>query len=230
VDRRRKLKLALDSSQSFGSIALAEQGKLIYSSFFSISITHSETLMPQVDYALKFCGCKPSDLEAVYFSQGPGSFTGLRIGLATAKGIAYGLKIPLRGFSSLQLCALQRRNCGRRILCLLDAKMKELYAALYDEQLNELRAPCVCKAEDILDWEIDGAYLLGSGAPLLKPHLADSALNLLEVDELPPLAAGLFTLAELFGAPEAYDFNALAELEPDYLRESTAQIRAKQRE
>jgi hypothetical protein len=108
--------------------------------------------------------------------------------------------------------------------------MKELYAALYDEQLNELRAPCVCKAEDILTWEIDGAYLLGSGAPLLKPHLADSALNLLEVDELPPLAAGLFTLAELFGAPEAYDFNALAELEPDYLRESTAQIRAKQRE
>ena len=100
------MKLALDSSQNFGSIALAGQGKLIYSSFFSISITHSETLMPQVDYALKFCGCKPSDLEAVYFSQGPGSFTGLRIGLATWKGLAYANRRPIAGVSSLAAMAM----------------------------------------------------------------------------------------------------------------------------
>jgi tRNA threonylcarbamoyladenosine biosynthesis protein TsaB len=221
------LKLALDTSQTSGSVALWSSGRVIYSAYFDISITHSETLMPQVDHALKFCGFTPSDIEELLLTIGPGSFTGLRIGLATAKGIAYGQKIPVQTFGTLQLCALQRHQCGRNILAVLDAKMKEVYAALYDEDLRELQPPQVCAPERILDWDLHDPYLLGSGIHLLKPLLNDHQTGTVPVRGQAPNAAGLFTLAELFPQAETYDFNQLAELEPQYLRESTAQVRGK---
>ncbi len=219
------MKLALDTSQNAGSIALWDSDRVVFSACFDISITHSETLMPQLDAALKFCGCQPGDISSVYLANGPGSFTGLRIGLATAKGIAYGLKIPLLTFSTLQLAALQRFHCGRKILAVMDAKMRELYAALYDENLNELRPPAVHEPAKLLDWDLNGAYLLGSGAKLLKPLLEEGGITFVEVPETPLNAAGLFSLASLFPSREEYDFDRLASLEPLYLRESTAQVR-----
>lgn len=218
------MKLALDTSQSSGSIALWHSGRVVYSAFFDISITHSETLMPQVDTALKLCGFSPADTEAVLLTEGPGSFTGLRIGLATAKGIAYGLKIPVLTFGTLQLCALQRYQCGRDILVVLDAKMKEVYAALYNQDLRELHPPQVCAPEQILNWDLQKPYLLGSGVPLLRSLLDDHQIDTIPVPGQALGAAGLFTLAELFPRSATYDFNLLAELEPQYLRESTAQI------
>ncbi|MBW6513778.1 MAG: tRNA (adenosine(37)-N6)-threonylcarbamoyltransferase complex dimerization subunit type 1 TsaB [Candidatus Syntrophosphaera sp.] len=221
------MKLALDTSQSSGSIALWNSGGVVYSAFFDISITHSETLMPQVDAALQLCGFSPADIEAVLLTIGPGSFTGLRIGLATAKGIAYGLKIPVLSFGTLQLCAFERYQCGRNILAVLDAKMNEVYAALYDEDLRELQPPQVCAPDQILDWDLQKPYLLGSGASLLKPLLDECQISTSTVPERPLSASGLFYLAEQFPQSEKYDFNQLAELEPLYLRESTAQIKRK---
>ncbi len=219
------MKLALDTSQSSGSIALWDSERVNYSACFDISITHSETLMPQVDAALKFCGYQPADIRAVYLANGPGSFTGLRIGLATAKGIAYGLKIPLLTFSTLQLAALQRYKCGRKILAVIDAKMREVYATLYDEDLGELVGPVVCGTEELLDWDLGGAYLLGSGSKMLKPALEERNIPFIEVPETSLDAAGLFALAGLFPREEVYDLNQLATLGPLYLRESTAQLR-----
>jgi tRNA threonylcarbamoyladenosine biosynthesis protein TsaB len=219
------LKLALDTSQSSGSIALWDAGRVVYSACFDVDITHSETLMPQVDAAFKLCGYSPEALEAVLVTKGPGSFTGLRIGLATAKGIAYGLKIPLLAFSTLKLAALQRYNCGRDILAVLDAKMKETYAAKYDEHLHELYKPQVCPPAELMNWGLQDCYLLGSGAVLVQPLFQKAGISMMEVPAQPLSAAGLFVLEELFPQEERYDLNALAALEPEYLRESTAQIR-----
>ncbi|NLW19108.1 MAG: tRNA (adenosine(37)-N6)-threonylcarbamoyltransferase complex dimerization subunit type 1 TsaB [Candidatus Cloacimonetes bacterium] len=221
------MKLALDTSQTAGSIALWENGQTLYSACFNISVTHSETLMPQLDAALDFCNRQPADLEAVYLGNGPGSFTGLRIGLATAKGIAYGLKIPLRVFSSLQLSALQRHQCGKNILAVADAKMRELYAALYDENLNELVPPGVWEPEALLDWKLDNPYFVGSGAKLAQSLFEEKGIPCTPVLAQPLDASGLFHLAQLFPEDEAYNFEELAALEPFYLRESTAQVRAK---
>ena len=219
------MKLALDSSQTSGSIALWNAGRVVYSCSFDISITHSETLMPQVDAALKFCGFQPQDIQAVLLTLGPGSFTGLRIGLASAKGIAYGLRVPLLAFSTLQLCALQRFGCGRKILAVLDAKMKEVYAALYDERLREIVPPCVCPPEDLLGWNLKESYLVGSGAGLLTPLLESAKISFHSVPGQALNAAGLFILAEFFPQEERFDLERLIELEPLYLRESTAQVR-----
>lgn len=221
------MKLALDTSQTSGSIALWDSGRVVYSAYFDISITHSETLMPQVDHALKFCGFRPSDIESLLLTIGPGSFTGLRIGLATAKGIAYGLKITLKAFSTLRLCALPRYGCGRNILTVLDAKMKEVYAALYDEELNELVSPRVCSPGEIASWDLGEPYLLGSGAHLVGKDLETQGVKTISVPYKPINAADLFTLATLFPGSEASGIDQLAELEPQYLRESTAQVRKK---
>lgn len=226
MDEHRKLKLALDTTQSSGSIALATGERLVYSAFFDIKITHSETLMPAIDHALKFCGVSRRDLGSIYVCSGPGSFTGLRIGLATAKGIAFGLNIPLFAYSSLELGALPAAGLGKNILVAIDAKMKEIYCAVYDSDLQEILSPRVMKPEAIpLLLQMQDFILCGSAADLVAPHLllTGSRFHTLSKSANMPGAAGLFTLAEVL--PDKHRAQDLANLEPLYLRDSTAQIK-----
>lgn len=215
--------LALDTTQGSGSIALQDAERIAYCSMFDISITHSETLMPQVDHALRFCGFQPSDIGTVVLCNGPGSFTGLRIGMATAKGIAYGNQAGIAVYDSLLLHAFPRRKCGKNILSVIDARMKEVYAALYDEELGEIIPPQVCMPDELASWETGDAYLVGSGIRLIAPERF-VAVPMAEQTAYVP-ACGLLALHALQQHPVEYDFKVLAELEPLYLRESTAQIR-----
>lgn len=224
--------LAIDSSSSSGSIALEKDHELIYQCFFNIAITHSETLMPQIDAAMQFCGYKPGDLEGIVTTIGPGSFTGLRIGLATAKGIAYGRKIPLITYSSLELVAANSYGSELPILVCIDARMKELYAALYSPALEPMIKPCTIKAEDLVLMIDTPVLLTGNMHANLEPLLRDKGIavhNVLQHQNY-PMAAGLFALKRLKPQSEVYDFEALAKLEPEYLRESTAQIRFKEKQ
>ncbi len=223
--------LALDTSQQSGSVALEKNGTLIYQCYFNVDITHSETLMPQVDAALKCCGFSPEDLHGVITTIGPGSFTGLRIGLATAKGIAFGRKIPLLTYSTLETIATNCYTSKLPILVCLDAKMKELYAALYSPILEPILEPCVIDAESLAA-KIDKKVLLVGNAPAkieelllskgLQPEYALAHQNL-------PMAAALFSLRRMKPQPEIFDFEQLAALAPQYLRESTAQIKFNQK-
>lgn len=219
--------LAIDSSQSSGSIALQTGGRVLYSANFDIKITHSETLMPAIDHALSFCGADKKDLKAVYICNGPGSFTGLRIGLATAKGIAFGLQIPLFAFSSLQLCALAATGLDKNILACIDAKMKEVYFALYSSNLQELIPPQVISPAELAQQDLGEFILCGSAAGIMEPLLNASGAKYYQLNSLLhiPNAAGLFMLGQFL--PEQHIPQNLAELEPLYLRESTAQVRAK---
>jgi tRNA threonylcarbamoyladenosine biosynthesis protein TsaB len=228
LDERRELKLALDTTQNSGSIALATGERLVYSAFFDIRITHSETLMPSIDHALKFCGAEPRDLEAIYVCRGPGSFTGLRIGLATAKGIAFGLDIPLYAYSSLELAALGACGLGRNILVAIDAKMKEVYYAAYNQNLEELISPQVAKPEELGKLELDDYILCGSAVQQLEPLLKATGQHYSVLSPAHQFigAAGLFYLAEKL--PDKHAAQDLADLEPLYIRESTAQVKQSQ--
>ncbi|MDD2229978.1 MAG: tRNA (adenosine(37)-N6)-threonylcarbamoyltransferase complex dimerization subunit type 1 TsaB [Candidatus Cloacimonetes bacterium] len=222
------MNLAIDSSQSSGSIALQSEGRVIYSANFDIKITHSETLMPAIDYALSFCGASQKDLKAVYLCNGPGSFTGLRIGLATAKGIAFGLQLPLYAYSSLQLCALSATGLAKNILCCIDAKMKEVYFALYSPTLEDIIPPQILNPENLATQDLGEFILCGSAATIMQPLLMAHNKPFYMLNNLlnAPNAAGLFALGLLL--PHLYAPQNLAELEPLYLRESTAQVRIKQ--
>ncbi|HPF08199.1 MAG: tRNA (adenosine(37)-N6)-threonylcarbamoyltransferase complex dimerization subunit type 1 TsaB [Candidatus Cloacimonetes bacterium] len=219
------MKVAIDSSQSSGSVAIHDGLHLLYSSYFDIRITHSETLMPELDRALQMCGAKPADITEVYVCSGPGSFTGLRIGIATAKGIAYGLNVPVISYNSLEMAALSCYSRSSRILSVIDAKMQEVYAALYDVDFQELIAPCVLKPEELLSWPLQGSLVCGSAAAILEPFADEYQLQITCQAHRIPKAELLFYLSE-YRDPKIYADDDLAQLEPTYLRESTAQIKA----
>ncbi len=219
--------LALDTSQTSGSIALENEGNLVYSAFFDISITHSETLMPQIEHALKFCGYKKGDISALVISIGPGSFTGLRIGLSSAKGIAYGLQIPIYTYNTLEMIAVSAYDRRQNIVSVIDAKMKELYTATYDPHLQEISAPQVCLPADLIPCIKPDSVLVGSGSKIMTGLLTENKIphSMVLKHQNLPSAVNLLALLELKPQKEVYNFERLAELEPLYLRESTAQIR-----
>jgi tRNA threonylcarbamoyladenosine biosynthesis protein TsaB len=127
--------LAIDTATLCASVALAD-GETIRAAGDARADTHSEKLLPLVDRVLGAAGLAPADLDAIACGAGPGSFTGLRIGLATAKGLCFALGRPLVMVSSLAALALPAR--GRATLALLDAKKRELYAGVYAEDGREL--------------------------------------------------------------------------------------------
>lgn len=221
--------LALDSSQSAGSIAILDDGRLLYSAFFDIRITHSETLMPAIDFAFRMSRLCKQHLKAIYVCLGPGSFTGLRIGIATAKGIAFALSLPVYGYNSLEMQAINCLMAGDRILVVNDAKMQECYAALYDARLCELHAPQVLFPAEILNWDIDRALVCGSAMPLFAEYKEDYHLSFATPWQNIPRAESLYYLQEL-KAPQKWLPEELKELNPLYLRDSTAQIKARQRQ
>jgi len=224
------LKLALDTSQSSGSIALATVDQLLYSAYFDLRVTHSETLMPAIDAALKACKASPKQLSQLYVCMGPGSFTGLRIGLATVKGIAYALGIPVLGYTSLHLAALPCGIANRKILSVIDAKMKEIYAAMYNPDLSILHEPRVLSPDAILEWDLQDCIVTGSGTEIVRKVLEEAGKKVSYAPQYfrIPRAEALYSLAELVPA-QNYDQVTLAELEPLYLRESTAQIKRQQK-
>jgi tRNA threonylcarbamoyladenosine biosynthesis protein TsaB len=134
------LLLSIETSTHSFSCALHQDGNLIA---FEESITEQSTasmLAATIDKLFRDTQCKKNQLNGVIVSSGPGSYTGLRIGVATAKGICYALSIPLISINTLYLMAHQAKNAlvtGDALLCpMLDARRMEVYCALFDKSLN----------------------------------------------------------------------------------------------
>lgn len=164
--------LAIDTASSVSSVAVASEGKLQAEVTVEAGRTHSETLLSHIEGALSFAGVERSALRGVAVSIGPGSFTGLRIGLATAKAIAYGLGIPLVGVSTLAAFALAFPVPDVHTLVLMDAQKGNAYAGLYewrDGSLHEVRPVRVAPlAEAIAEAADMGKPVLLTGELVLK--------------------------------------------------------------
>lgn len=122
--------LALDSSNQALSVALVEDGRLLAEMLLAIKKNHSISLMPTVDFLVAQVGWTPKDLERIVVAQGPGSYTGLRVAVATAKTLAYTLQIDLVGVSSLQ--SLVPAGLSGRVVPLIDARRNSVYAGVYE--------------------------------------------------------------------------------------------------
>lgn len=133
--------LALDTATPATSVAITagtrREGKVIASLNLSSGVTHSRRLLASVDYLLTEVGVSWDDLDGIGVSSGPGSFTGLRIGMATAKGLAYAAGKPLLGASTLDTLAA-RCVTARTVCAVLDARKKEVYAAFYQKEAGGL--------------------------------------------------------------------------------------------
>ncbi|MCD4828146.1 MAG: tRNA (adenosine(37)-N6)-threonylcarbamoyltransferase complex dimerization subunit type 1 TsaB [Candidatus Cloacimonetes bacterium] len=225
--------LALETTSTSGSVAVADETGLCAAAFLDIRVTHSERLMPQVAQCLEQAGLAIADIDLVAVSAGPGSFTGVRIGLATAKGLCAAREIPLWPVNTLDLLAHNAWGSGLPVLACIDARMDEVYAALYDTEMNPLLPPCNALTDEFIARVTAPAVLaVGSGALLYADKLAaapfDVRLGLAHMHS--PQATVLASLALALPSPPVFDWDEVAALEPYYLRRSQAEVALEVRE
>lgn len=132
--------LAIETSGSTFSLALADQDKLIAEVFWHSGLTHSERLIPAINWLLPQAGWKKEELEKIAVTVGPGSFTGIRVGLTCARTIAQGLNIPLVGIDTLTLIAMAIPGCGIPVHAAIDALRGEVYCRRPKKKGIEIRS------------------------------------------------------------------------------------------
>ena len=126
--------LALETSAVSASVAVCEDDFLICQSFQRTGLTHSATLMPMLEDMLKNSGMSLDEIDLVAVASGPGSFTGLRIGVSAAKGLAWSLDKPCAGVSTLEAMAWQMVGMNGVVCAAMDARRQQVYNALFDMQ------------------------------------------------------------------------------------------------
>lgn len=221
--------LAFETSAKAASVALMENGKLLGESYQNTGLTHSQTLMVMAEDLLKACNLTAGNVEAVAVAAGPGSFTGIRIGVAAAKGFAWGAELPCYGVSTLEAMA---RNLGAYqgyVVPAMDARRNQVYTAIFHAEkgilsrVEEDMAISLAElGEKIKNFE-EPVFLVGDGALLCYNTLLEEIPGLV----LPPehrmhqRAAGVALAAEVMA--DAGDPGNGAELTPNYLRLSQAE-------
>ncbi len=169
--------LALDSSAVSASAAICTDSVITGEYFTNSGFTHSQTLMPMIDSLLKTTMIKLEDIDAFAVCKGPGSFTGLRIGIACVKGMATALDKPCIGVSTLECIAYGGINFKGIICCVMDARCNQVYNALFRsdgtrlERLCEDRAIALSELQKELEGFSEDIYLLGDGANITNRFL-----------------------------------------------------------
>lgn len=162
--------LALETSSSVAGCAICDEGRLVYENNFHNTKTHSQIIMPMVDTMLTTCGMDLADMDAFAVNIGPGSFTGLRIGVATIKGFAHALDKPIIGVSSLRTLAFNVLSYQGIICPMIDARCEQCYSAIYRSDghtmttLMEDDALYVTELCEKLDAYKESVLFLGDGS------------------------------------------------------------------
>ena len=221
--------LAFETSAKAASVALTQDGNLLGESYQNTGLTHSQTLMVMAEDLLKQCSKTVSDLDAVAVAEGPGSFTGVRIGVAAAKGLAWGAELPCYGVSTLEAMAVSLGVYEGYVCPCMDARRNQVYNALFYvnqgklERLREDRAIALADLKTELEQLNAPIYLVGDGSRLTHKTLSAEIPNLI----LPPehrihqRAVGVAILADAKAA--AGESGDGAALSPNYLRLSQAE-------
>jgi len=223
------LLLAFETSAKAASVALFQGQALLGEVYQNTGLTHSQTLMVMAEDLLRQCGHTPQEVEAVAVAEGPGSFTGVRIGVAAAKGFAWGKNIPCCGVSTLESMALGLGIYEGYVCPVMDARRSQVYNALFSVSQGTLTR---CTEDRAISLEDLGSqlknlekpvFLVGDGSNLCYNTLSKGVPMLV----LPPehrmhqraVGVGLGALAKLRSGEECSG----ASLTPNYLRLSQAE-------
>ena len=221
--------LAFETSAKAASVALLDGDKLLGESYQNTGLTHSQTIMVMAEDLLKQCGKRVSDVTAVAVAEGPGSFTGVRIGVAAAKGFAWGSQLPCYGVSTLEAMAETLAVYRGYVCACMDARRNQVYNALFSVNGGKIERCCPDRAIALaeLKAELQGLtgpiFLVGDGSALTYKTLSGEVANLV----LPPehrmhqRAVGVaLAAAKKQVSGETGDANAMT---PNYLRLSQAE-------
>lgn len=219
--------LAFETTAKAGSVALWD-GKLLAESYQNTGLTHSQTLLEMAQDMLKSCGLTPQQVEAVAVAAGPGSFTGVRIGVAAAKGFAWGAQIPCYGVSTLEAMAKSLDVFDGVVCACMDARRSQVYNALFAAENGKLRRLTPDRAISLEELGQDlkpmqkPVFLVGDGAVLTHNTLSASVPLILPAEHrLHQRAVGVALVAAQMAADGAV--GDAAALSPNYLRLSQAE-------
>lgn len=177
--------LAVDTSATAASVAVAEENKLIGEFSINTALTHSQTLMPMVDELLKNTGLSVNDIYAVAVNAGPGSFTGVRIGVAAVKGIAFPKNLPCISVSTLESMAYNMLGNDCIVCSVMDARCSQVYNALFRvngcsvTRMTDDRALSLTDLKNELQNINEKVVLVGDGAVLCSEFLGSACENVM---------------------------------------------------
>lgn len=220
--------LNIETSTAVCSVAVSQDGLSVFTREDFKGPSHAVTLGVYVDEALSFVDSHGMVLDAVAVSCGPGSYTGLRIGVSMAKGVCYGRNLPLIGLPTLEVLSvpilLHHDLPDDALLCpMIDARRMEVYAAVYDRALNPLRkvgADIVDEQSYLNFLDEHPVYFFGNGAEKCRESITHPNAHF--ITDIHPLAQMMFPLAEKAHANGK--FEDVAYFEPFYLKEFIASI------
>lgn len=222
--------LSLDSTATAATVSLCEDERLLACTTIHNGNTHSQTLLPLVEDTLRHFGLTPHDVHMYACSAGPGSFTGVRIGVSTVKGLAFGTDIPCIGVSTLEALAYNLIGFDGLICPVMNARRNQVYNALFEcrdgklTRLCEDRAIALCDLDEELSVKVSSPiYLVGDGYDLAKEQLPRSAARIRPTPELLRLQ-NAYSVAQV--AKQAYLLGTritAEDLLPVYLRPCQAE-------
>lgn len=228
--------LGIDSSSIVSTIAVLSEGKLLAEYIVNNRKTHSEKMMGVLDQVLEDSGITLDDIDVIGVSKGPGSFTGIRIGMACAQGIAHGLNKPMIGVNSLDGLAYNLMGDKALICPMIDAQRNEVYTSLYNwdgQSVKRLWEYKLIKIQELYEHLRDknsDVIVLGDGAYLLKEIMEEKDLDNISFSH------------PIFSMPRASSIAAIAlqefilgkkddcfSIKPFYIRKSNAEEKWEER-
>lgn len=216
--------LSLETATTVCSVAITNGREIVAERKLHEDKSHANQLTLIIEELIQSAGLKMSEVQAVAVSEGPGSYTGLRIGLSTAKGLCYALGVPLIGISTLEAMALEvsMNNPENHWLCpMIDARRMEVYTALYSPTLNLVKAPMPMILDESSFHETlreAGVLFFGNGSQKFSQVI--NSTNAIFLNDITPSAWAVGFLAlERF---DKNQFENLAYFEPSYLKEFQA--------
>jgi tRNA threonylcarbamoyladenosine biosynthesis protein TsaB len=220
--------LAIDTASHTCSVAVLDDRQLLTEILLSRAQVHSRHLMEMIDNALKYSGITAPEIDGFAVSRGPGGFTGLRIGMSAAKGMAFALGKKIIGIPTLEALALPLRREARRICAMLDARRGDVYAASYrieKERLIPEDEPMVMKPEALAARMTHPCTFVGDGADAYRTVIeticregasfAEPAKNVIRAETIARIALDRFR-------ENIHD--DVAGLAPVYIRKSDAEL------
>lgn len=221
--------LALETSAKAVSCAVVADGTPVASAWQNSGLTHSRTLMPMVEAMLENSELNLEDMDAIAVAAGPGSFTGLRIGVSAAKGLAWALDKPCAAVSTLEGMARPLSHINGILVCAMDARRQQVYNALFRADGEKLTRLCPDRAlslEDLaaeLQQYSEPLIILGDGAQLCFQYMTEKAIpcTLAPTHLRQQSAVGVGMAAEEMA--QTGNLLSAQELKPNYLRLSQAE-------
>ncbi|MDI3534778.1 MAG: tRNA threonylcarbamoyladenosine biosynthesis protein TsaB [Thermosediminibacterales bacterium] len=228
--------LGFDTSSVTATVALVSEDKLLADYTLNNKKNHSEKLMPLISQMLNDLEIEPAEIDAVAVAEGPGSFTGLRIGAATAKGLSYAAGIPVIGVNTLEALAYNLNFSPYMICPVLNARRGQVYTGLYMWENNELKTIFQCSAVEIekilkviknLDQPV---FFLGDGTSVFKEQII-SVLGGNAIWAPPPLSIPRASSVAFLGLNKLLkgEKQTPFEFKPQYFRRSQAEIQFEKR-